>query len=348
MIVLALLLALQQDIQQDTCAPCPIPCARSTDQAFTVRMTGGRLDPPQSFTSIQRDTLHIAGETVQAIRLFWHVDGECRDTLVQAHHVDALVMGRTLGKVPPLHVPILPVREYVRLEEPRTNSNWAELGVFAGYGGPDNSEERPTQIGFNSVYGGADAVVAPFGNLLGDHLSLGVGAGLTFEGGRMRIPVLGQLRWTFSSTETVTSVRFEPNACTFSCPGGVTDTVEVPAGYVQRSGADSVDRSAALFRERVIVADDFAPYVFAEGGLVFNGPFEGAGARPSENPDDYGQYVLGVGAGMPVIGNLHAQLAYRFQRLNLRTPCENCSDLFVLNTNVVHSVVLRVAYHLGW
>ena len=51
---------------------------------------------------------------------------------------------------------------------------------------------------------------------------------------------------------------------------------------------------------------------------------------------------------MPVIGNLHAQLAYRFQRLNLRTPCENCSDLFVLNTNVVHSVVLRVAYHLGW
>lgn len=344
MIVLALLLALQQD----TCAPCAIPCARSTDHAFTIRMNGDRQDPPQSFASIQRDTMHIAGEVVQAIHLYWTEGEECRDTIVQAHQVNALVMGRTLGKVPPLHVPVLPVREYVRMAEPEARHSWAEIGVFGGYGGADESEARPTAIGFNSVYGGLDAVVAPFGSLLGDHLSLGVGAGITLEGGRTRFPVLGQLRWTFSSTETVTSVRYEPNACAFTCPGTTSDTVVVPDGYVQRSGTDSVDRSAALFRERVRVADPFAPYIFAEGGILFNGPFDGAGARPSENSEDYGQYLLGLGVGLPVLDNLHAQLAYRYMRLNLRTPCENCPDLFLLNTNVVHSIVLRVAYHIGW
>lgn len=331
-----------------SCTPCAIPCARGADGYFTVRLKGGRQDPSQLFTSIRRDTLQLAGETVQAVRLFWSDSGNCRDTLIQANHVEALVMGLTLGKVPPLYVPVLPVREFVLMSEPKLRTSWAEIGGFAAYGGSDKSEERPEQIGFNSVYLGGDVVVAPFGSMLGDHLSLGLGAGLTFEGGRMRIPALGQLRWTFTSSEVRTGVRFEPDACTFSCVGVATDTAAVPDGYVQRPGPDSVDRAALLLRERVIVRNTFAPYVFVEGGLIFNGPFEGSGARPSENPENYGQYLFGLGAGIPIVGNLHAQLAYRYMRLNLRTPCENCPNLFLLNTNVVHSVLLRIAYHIGW
>ena len=334
--------------QYDTCSPCPIPCARTQDDFFSLRLKGGRTDPPHRFIGITRDTTVVAGESVQGYRLFWVDDSGCRDTVVQAAHAEALVMGITLGKVPPMYVPVLPVREYAMVKEPTANYSWAEIGAFLAYAGSDESEERPEQIGIDNLYFGADVMVAPFGDLLGEHLSLGLGVGITSEGGRLRVPALAQLRYTFTSTSIKTAVRYEPDHCQFMCPGETADSVVVPDGYEQRPGPDSVDPSVVLLRERIAERDAFAPYLFLEGGWIFDTGFEGSGADPSENPEDYAQYLGGIGGGLPITDAIHVQLAYRFMRLNLRTPCENCPDLWQVNTNLVHSALLRVAYHIGW
>ena len=334
--------------QVEECGPCGIPCGRDQDEHFSVRLKGGRTDPPYQFSSIVRDTTVVAGETVQAFRLFWREDGNCRDTVIQASHVEAMVMGISLGKLPPLYQPILPVREFQLNSEPSSETSWAELGGFLAYAGTDGSTETPQKIGINTLYFGADVLVAPFGSMLGNNLSLALGGGVTSEGGRLRIPVLGQLRYTFSGTSLKTDVRFEPNNCQFQCIDGTADSVNIPEGYVERSGPDETDPTAVLLRKRVHTPDAFTPYVFMEGGWVFDGGFDGSGSEPSVNPDEYYQPMFGAGLGMQVFDAFHVQLAYRFMRLNVRTPCENCNDINQVNTNLVHSALLRVAYHIGW
>jgi hypothetical protein len=98
----------------------------------------------------------------------------------------------------------------------------------------------------------------------------------------------------------------------------------------------------------VIEYPEHAPYIFVEGGPILNGPFEGAWARPSVNPEEYNQYQVGAGGGIPITSWLHAQLAYRYMRLNLRTPCESCTDVYQVNTNNVHAVMLRIMIAWGW
>ena len=332
----------------EPCGPCGIPCGRTQDEYFTIRLKGGRPDPSTRFQSISRDSTVIAGETVQAYRLYWRDASGCKDTVIQAAHVEALVMGITLGKVPPLYVPVLPVREYQSITEPDARTSWAEIGPFLGYAGSDDSEERPEKIGINTFYFGADVMVAPFGSLLGDQLSLAVGAGILSEGGRLRVPAVGQLRFTFTSTDVKTSVRYDPSACQFQCAGESADTIKVDSAFQLRPGPDSVDPTVVLLREQIAERNDRAPYLFAEGGWIFDTGFEGSGAEPSVNPDDYAQFLLGGGGGFPILPWLHVQLAYRFMRLNVRTPCENCNELYQVNTNIVHSALLRVVYHIDW
>lgn len=329
----------------DSCGTCVFPCARAGDGSFTLRLTGGRTDPARVFTHVTRDTLRIGPEVVQAYRFSSKETGSCKDTVVLADHAQTLVMGLTLGKTPPLYVPITPVAEYVISSEPHVPTSFIEVGGVLGYGGSDESV-RP-QIGFNAVYFGAEILVAPFGAMLGRNLSLALGGGLMMEGGRMRFPTLGHLRYSFAALQDRTSARYLPDACSFSCEPR-PDTIPAPDGAVRRPGPDSVDRAAILVHERVIELDEHAPYLFLEGGPVFNGSFEGAGPDPSINPDEYGQWVAGGGAGIAITNWLHAQLAYRFARLNLRTPCVECGNVFQVNTNEVHSVLLRVALHWGW
>lgn len=329
----------------DTCGTCVFPCVRAGDGTFSLRMTGGRADPSFTFTHVIRDTVRIGAELIQAFR-FSSFDGKvCHDTVIQASHAETLVMGLTLGKTPPLYLPINLVAEYVVVSEPHVSTSFIEIGTTFGYAGSDKS--ITPQIGFSSVYYGAEALVAPFGTMLGTNLSLALGGGIMIEGGRLRIPTIGHLRYSFEGVEIKQSARYVPNACTFSCEPS-NDTIEPPTGATRRPGPDSVDRSAILVRETIAVRGDQAPYLFVEGGPVFNGMFEGAGPEPSINPGDYGQWVVGGGAGIPITSWLHAQLAYRFARLNLRTPCIDCGNVNQVNTNEVHSVLLRVALHWGW
>lgn len=332
----------------DSCQPCPIPCARPQDKSFSVRLTGGRTDPGRQFIGVARDTTIVASETVQSLRLFYLDGGVCRDTSIQIDHVDAFVMGVTLGKVPPLYVPVKPVREFVKSAEPKADLNYLEAGGFLAYAGRDESAETPTQIGINNFYYGASLLVAPFGNLMGDNISLGLGTSALFEGGRLRIPALGHLRYTFATTRVENNVRYLPSNCQFRCDGSENESIKLDSSYQQRPGPDEVDSSAVMVMERVVVRDSLAPFLYAEGGLIFDGAFEGAGAEPSVNPEEYSQYLLGAGAGIPIFPALYVSLGYRLMRLNLRTPCVNCENVFQVNTNLVHSLLLRVALHIDW
>lgn len=346
-VMFALLLLCSSSVRatpRDTCGACVVPCATQGDGSFTVRLTGGRTDPPHVFTHVIRDTARIGRQLRQAYRFSWLSNTGCRDTVILAEHAETIVMGLTLGKTPPLYVPIRPIAEYEVITEPRAALNFVELGGMLAYGGRDTSSR---QVGFASLYYGVEALVAPFGDLLGDRLALALGGGVFFERGRMRIPVMGHLRFSFTSTTITEQARFVPSACTFSCEQS-SDTISAPVGAVRRSGPDSVDRAAILVHERVATRDAFAPYIFAEGGPIFNGPFEGSGPRPSLNPEDYGQWFAGAGAGIGITPWLHAQLAYRYTRLNVRTPCEFCTDVFQVNTNAAHAVLLRIALHWGW
>lgn len=332
--------------QRDTCTTCVLPCARTAGETFTVRPTAGRPDPAPSFGGITRDVTWIGGEAVQTLRLTWNDAGRCRDTMVQVDHIDHLVLGRTLGKVPPYHVRVLPVAEYARSVEPSRPLSYAEVGPWAGYVGPD--ESVAPQVGIPSVMFGAEALVAPFGDLLGDRLSLALGAGLWSEGGRMRIPALAHLRYSFGSPSVRSVSRYIPGPCTFGCEGARADTAVPPADAVRRPGPDSVDPTAYLLHDREVIVPERALYLFVEGGPVFDGAFEGSGPRPSLNPDDYAQYTASGGIGLPITSWLHGQLAYRYARLNLRTPCVDCGNIYQVNTNVIHAAMLRVMIHWGW
>jgi hypothetical protein len=345
--IACLLVIASATAQIDTCSTCAFPCKRSPDEVFTVRLTGGRPDPSRAFSRVIRDTVWKGGEYLQAFRFTGLADGVCRDTTIVAGHVDNLVVGKTLGKVPPLYIPIAPVAEYQLLREPSLKNSFFEIGPWAGYVGSDSSSAP--KIGIPDVTYGVEALYAPFGSMLGEKLALALGGGVFFEDGRMRLPVMGHLRYSFVTPSRKESIQYVPDACRFDCgvvAGG--DTITPPEGSVRRDGPDSVDKSAILLRKTVIEYPEHAPYIFVEGGPIFNGPFEGAWARPSVNPEEYNQYQVGAGGGIPITSWLHAQLAYRYMRLNLRTPCESCTDVYQVNTNNVHAVMLRIMIAWGW
>lgn len=331
----------------DTCAPCSFPCKRSEQETFTIRLRGGRPDPAHAYSSVVRDTLHLGNEIFQALRFQRRVADSCSDTVIIASHVSDVVLGRTLGKVPPLYVPIHPVPEYQVTRIPDRPTSFLEIGPWAGYAGADSSVVP--RIGFNNAFGGIEALIAPFGSLLGEKLQLGIGGGAMFEGGRTRIPVMAHLRYTFSTPTTREAIRYVPGPCTFDCGRPQSaQLLPVDGERIPLPGPEVVDSTAALIRTTEVVLPTFAPYIFAEGAYVFNGNFEGRGPEPSVNVEEYGQYMMSLGVGIPVIWRIHAQLAYRYARLNLRTPCESCNELFIVNTNSVHAVMMRFVLHWGW
>jgi hypothetical protein len=218
--------------------------------------------------------------------------------------------------------------------------NFLEISALAGFAGKDESTRR---TGFDGPHFGAQALV---GRMLGEQLRIGVGGGVTFEGGRMRIPVLADLRWTFLGGSHVEEYfNYFPSACQF---GELQDAAVAPEGegFVEVPTSAQVDPTVYFYHDRRRVSDPFRPFLYAEGGFIFNGAFDGAGATPAINREDYGQYLFGGGVGAPFLGFLIARLGYRFMRLNLRTPCPSCEDKFLVNTNESHSVMVSVGGNL--
>jgi hypothetical protein len=120
------------------------------------------------------------------------------------------------------------------------------------------------------------------------------------------------------------------------------------AGFVEHPHAGPVDSASIVVREQSVTRAKCRPFAYAEGGPVMNGSFTGSGPTPSLNPQDYSQWTAGLGAGALLWDRVTIMLGYRYLRLNLRTPCIACGDKFVVNTNSIHSVVLRAGLHFGW
>lgn len=329
----------------DSCRPCAIPCARPTDTEFRVEDASGEVITKRVFISAQRDTAFTNGRLRQALRLTYLDGTTCRDTTIALSEVAALQLGLTLGKVPPVHIPVLPLREFERLQREETKSSWLEIGPMLGYAGADESDTP--QIGFDNIYYGGEILVAPFGNLLGEHLSLALGGSVFAEGGRWRLGPMGHLRFSFSSWTATRRTTFVPNACAFSCEN-TGDTIAPGTGYEQLYDLQRYDPKAYVAHETVNERGTFRPYLFVEGGVLFDTDFEGAGPDPSVNPEDHGEWFAGFGAGVPLWDVISVSAQYRYLRLNLRTPCPDCEDLYRVNTNNVHSVLLRIAYRLEW
>ncbi|MCX7930614.1 MAG: hypothetical protein N2663_07845, partial [Chlorobi bacterium] len=326
------------------CRDCPLPLQKGTGDTAIYVLLRDRTRI-ENCRSIVRTFL--PGSTVQAVRLQYLVNGTCRDTIVPV--LSVLEIG-TVGlglDGQPRPMPILPVRQYERRQRPpEPSASFVELAAIGGTTGKDASLRR---IGSSQLFPSLEAIVAPFGRLLGNRWSLGLLAGGISDGTRWRIPLGGHLRYWFSPQGELTlHAGYRPDSCTFNerTPLVLSDEYrDIPTPY------DRTDPSAAYVLDYIEHATGWQPFLFVEGGTLLNTDFEGAGREPSLNPDDYGQWFVGVGAGTTAWEQLVIGIAYRYQRLNVRTPCALCPpdidapNNYVVNTANLHSLLLKIGIH---
>lgn len=332
---------------QTPCAPCELPCALGpTDTLMDAYLANGRV--MQNVRSARREAITIFGQREQGIRLFFPVGSGCRDTLLRIADVSRLEYGGVGALGAPRSVQIYPAREFFRSADnpPRSPLSFVEITPFLAYGGTDTSSR---EIGFNSLYGGAEILVAPFGSFFGENLALALGGGVLSEGGRIRYPLMGHLRWTFMGSPKVEeTAEYGPSPCLFGC-AGANGTAPTPGeGYVERNSPERKDSSVIILRDRKIRERTIRPFLFVEGGTTIDGDFEGAGTDQAVNKDDYAPYFFGAGVGTPIGKYVTLSLGYRRMQLHLLTPCEACEERSIVNTNRVHSLLLKVGGRIAW
>jgi|SRR5665213_268925 len=334
-----------QTVGTDTCHTCPPP--GGVAKGGLMDLLFDNAPPLHNCTSIERRIISKYDKAIQALDVHYERDGLCIDTIVEMDHVTSIGYGELGLNGNPIEAPVAPARELFRSHGAlRPPASFVDITPFIGYGGNDTTRRK---IGFSSIYYGLEVLVAPFGTLLGDQFSLAFAGSLLEEGGRTRIPVGGNLRWTFLGSEKVEeSQRFIPGPCKFSRPGERADTVL--AGYSEvPSVGRAPDSSVFYIHEQEITRSALRAYFYGEGGWIFNGSFTGAGRDPSANPNDYSQYYVGAGAGIILFDWLTASLGYRYMRLNLRTPCAICpGDVFIQNTDVSNSALLKIGANLAF
>lgn len=327
------------------CRPCQPPCLQD-DRDSVMDVFMGDESVIRGVSSAVREIISQYGVFEQGIRLYYYKNNICRDTLVLLSSIKQFEIAGIGGTKVPLAVHIRPVREFFQTKKMDNLPNsFLEITGNLGYGGKDTSTRK---IGFNSLHYGAEVLIAPLGSLLGENIAIAVGGGLFSENSRLRFPVMGHIRWTFLGTRSISdSLYFKPGPCRFQC--SESDIMDEPGKeYTERMISGSKDSSAYLIREKYVRSSDFRPFFFAEGGFIFDSKFDGSGKDPSENPSDYGEYFFGGGVGTPLFNWLTVSLGYRYMRLIVRTPCPKCTDRWVVNTNNVHSIMLKAGFRLEW
>lgn len=327
------------------CRECSLPGARSVrDSVMDVKFRDQTI--LRNCVSAKRTMMTLYGRAEEGLHLNYWSAGKCLDTIVPTKQISALSFGGLGLGGQSLELPVLPAREFFRNQNlVKPPQNFLEITGLFGYGGSDASTRK---IGFASTYFGAELLVAPFGAFLGEKTALALGGGLMSEAGRMRFPVMGHLRFTlFGGARVEDSVSYLPSPCKFHLSGEAA----MPApdrSFVEVPATDERDQTVAYFREKVVKTDDFRLFGFVEGGKIFDSSYDGYGKDPSLNPDEYSEYFAGLGLGMPLWNWATVSLGYRYMRLNLRTPCETCQDAYIVNTNSIHSVLLKFGLRFGW
>jgi hypothetical protein len=335
----------KQQSKPDSCHECPPPGGIARGGYMDVALRNSA--PLQNAVSIKRSTVHLFDRDVQALHVWYERNGKYFDTLIpisDANQVSYSGIGEGQQTV---KVPVYPAREFYRNSGNLTaNGDFLTISPFVGYAGSDSSRRK---IGFSSFYYGLELLVSPFGNTFGERISLLLSGAALFEGSRFRIPLGGNIRWTFLGSQHIESrAAYIPGPCKFS-QAGDSSFVPTPDGFVEVTSDQKTDPNVYYAHERIVVHDAFRPFLYVEGGAILNGKFDGAGRDPSVNPTDYGQYYAGIGLGAPVFDWIEISLGYRYMRLNLRTPCTVCpADFYVQNTNVSHSILLKIGGRINF
>jgi hypothetical protein len=327
----------------DECRECPPPADIAKRGVMDLIFDNGTS--LENCTSIKRTIIRRYDKDIQALDVHYQKDGKCVDTILEINHVTKISYGGLGLGGNPIEAPVFPAREFYRnTGDIESSPNFYLLTPFIGYGGKDTTIRK---IGFSDVYYGIELIIAPFGRMLGERLALGLAGSALFEGGRFRIPLGANLRWTFLGTSHVEQQNgMIPSPCKFSFSGDRSDTT-LPAEYVEVPSDKKNDPNVYYIHEKQLIKDTFRPFIYLEGGIILNGSFDGAGKDPSVNNSEYGQYYAGIGGGLPLFNWLVVSLGYRYMRLNLRTPCAVCpADIFVQNTNVSHSVLFKVGLNI--
>lgn len=319
------------------CRDCPLPGARSArDTVMDVSFYNHTV--MHNVLSAKRTTRPLFGRWEQSVIIQSLRGSNCADTTVPIQNITAFSSGNLGIGGQTLALPVLPAREFIREEvPPESPASFFEITGILGHSGKDESQRK---FGISELYYGGEALIAPFGRMLGDDFALALGAGVFTENSRLRIPVMAHIRYTFFGSPHVEEhSNFLPNDCTFRLPGDAP--LPEPAGYTEIPGGER-DSTVHLLHEKTLVKESFRPFLFAEGGPIFDTDFEGSGADPSLNPDDYSEYFFGAGVGAPLFDILTISLGYRYMRLNLRTPCPACGDKSIVNINDSHSILLKL------
>lgn len=330
----------------EPCRDCPLPKHPNTtftpkDSTLDVYFKDSRV-PLYDVRSVKRGAMKSFGKLEQALQIKLLRNGMCFDTLIPLREIEKLsVTGLGLGGQT-LNVPVFPAREYYRESGySASKPNFFEITGNFGYFGKDDSKK---EVGIDNIAYGAQALIAPFGNMLGRNVKLALGGGLLWERSRMRIPVMAHVRWIFLNNEWEEEYfNYNPSPCKFGIEGEAP--IKNPdATFIEVPSSTRLDSTVYYYQDKKLMRSKFRPYIFGEGGLLFNGSFTGSGKTPSVNPDEYGQYFMGLGVGMPLFDALSLNLSGRWMRLNLRTPCEACGDNFIVNTNKSFGLFLAI----GW
>lgn len=351
--------------QTNECTECPLPKAPGQTVNYAdILMRNGEVI--YNVISIKRISIQKFGTDQQALSVKMLRDTKCSDTTLLLSDIDRLQI-KSLGPGGgTLATPIYPAREfYLNKEVERLPASFLEFTPLVMISG---SAESKRNVNFSNPIIGAELLVAPFGRMLGEKLALALGGGAFIEGSRLRVPLSVQLRLSLiGAPEEIYETEILPSPCKFRQrdPNRTTEIAFEPAapvpvgnGYEELVSTEVRDSSVFYIKKRTQRRSEWRPFLFIEGGPILNGGFEGQGKNPSVNPDDYGQYLFGAGVGTPLpwVPWLTASLAWRYNRMNVRTPCPSCNpdisgnpDLYYFqNTNESHSVVLKIGMRFEW
>jgi hypothetical protein len=280
---------------------------------------------------ITRETIVYDGHPVQCLRV-WYGEGErCRDTVVLNR--SALTLHRDADESKSIDLPILPAQEFLCDDLLQINGVFVGIGLTAIYLGPepvgsfsDMEDRRRGHIFDREAY---ETWRAQAANLaVGGRFFLGVRgpfkveATLGFElysaNEAVGIPLLAGIRWfPFGELRISSKYHYAPNACQFMTSG---DKAARPPKSACRPGDALSEKDSTVYvvEERWASRPEFVPFLYAEAGVVFEGPGSSMSARPSLfgrptlfNTDESVPYMVGIGVGLPIVGPLTLGLGYR-------------------------------------
>jgi len=342
--------ALKQSINK--CKTCEPPSSILNSQyfkkynTFDIRLSNGNYI--YNVISASRELIDTNGIPFQEfIRINYNRNDSCISEIFEVTDVKEFSLGDIGSGGQPITMPIKPARFFQKKQDKITPPNHHfYLQALLGYAGAyDNPNQR--NVGFESMYYGGGLKY-----LYGNRAKIGINAEVILENGRARMPLGLEGRFTFWGGQKVVKSNnsFFPSKCQFYQDG---DKIVSPNDEIQSSeefykhlkrNINDHDESVYYTEAESIKTDPLRLFVYGEGGSFFDLFDEGQGKNPSLNPEEFGQYYFGAGFGAEFINNLDLMIGMRYMRLNLRTPCEECDNLFIVNTNEAFSLLVKLSY----